>query len=572
MTGQSPDDARAEEDLTVVMPPVRLLPEKELARLALESPILGTALRLARWIAPGVPVTTDGVLDLESARRAVRELRLLPEDECEPVLGAMGSADELGELDLPWAVAEELGLIDIHDESAEPGCTLDLVGNGRPDEILELWWEAAEVVVAEACLPAGDDLFAAATGAGRGEGSDDLEMELAVDAELLYNALENLYLISVLEQDLAAASPPMAPDGPGAPPAGATRTGPGAGTGTGPGTGTGTADEPKPVPLPVVAASMVVPEDMDAPTDEALEEVSELMMQLDGALRLVAGTGLVDYRPVDPGLLGDDEGGDEHPGGNGDTRIGEGAAGDGDAGARTGQGAAAAHDADEDVSRYGMVTLTPLGAYGVRRHLVAMGVEAPAVGDLVDADAGELLGSIGHYPDDAAGLELQGWLAHREQSAAARELLAAARGDDPGAPLRRLYCQQALALLGPPADTALREVLDDRHLGGLARVRLVERGADGVPAASEEMVFWLTVDTLAAQLSADADADALQELVRGIPLTHGADSFFAAAWQVDHPATADALEALGRLHPDRNVAKEARKAAFKARSRTGTGT
>jgi len=38
---------------------------------------------------------------------------------------------------------------------------------------------------------------------------------------------------------------------------------------------------------------------------------------------------------------------------------------------------------------------------------------------------------------------------------------------------------------------------------------------------------------------------------------------------VDHPATADVLEAMGRLHSDKKVAKEARKAAFKARSQRG---
>lgn len=42
--------------------------------------------------------------------------------------------------------------------------------------------------------------------------------------------------------------------------------------------------------------------------------------------------------------------------------------------------------------------------------------------------------------------------------------------------------------------------------------------------------------------------------------------FFDAVWRVDHPATADVLEAMGRLHPDKKAAKEARKAAFKARS------
>ncbi|MEU3194829.1 hypothetical protein ABZ686_30305, partial [Streptomyces sp. NPDC006992] len=34
-----------------------------------------------------------------------------------------------------------------------------------------------------------------------------------------------------------------------------------------------------------------------------------------------------------------------------------------------------------------------------------------------------------------------------------------------------------------------------------------------------------------------------------------------------HPSTGDVLETMGRVHPDKRIAKDARKAAFKARSR-----
>lgn len=147
-------------------------------------------------------------------------------------------------------------------------------------------------------------------------------------------------------------------------------------------------------------------------------------------------------------------------------------------------------------------------------------------------------------------------------------MLAAARGGDPGAPLRRLLCQQALSLVGAEAEPALRAVLDDPELGGLARVWLSEHGASDVPAPSEGLVFWLTVDTVAAQLAAEGNSEELQALVEGLAQQH--NGFFAAAWRVDHPATADVLEAMGRLHRDKRIAKEARKAAFKARSQQGS--
>ena len=58
------------------LPPVRLLPEEELARLALAVPLLDRAVRLARWSAPHVTVDAMGELTAEDATRAVRELGL----------------------------------------------------------------------------------------------------------------------------------------------------------------------------------------------------------------------------------------------------------------------------------------------------------------------------------------------------------------------------------------------------------------------------------------------------------------------------------------------------------------
>jgi hypothetical protein len=292
-----------------------------------------------------------------------------------------------------------------------------------------------------------------------------------------------------------------------------------------------------PVPLPALAASMIVPSDMGEPTNDVLEQVSDAMMKLDDQFRLLEPVGLVEYQPVDEALMADT---DEEP---------------------------AAPVDDTDVSRYGMVRLTPLGRYGLRARLLEAGFTAPAVGDLADKGADALLDGTATFPPQAARAETEQWLARRQPLEGARELLAASRGSDAAGPLRRLRCQQALALVGAEAEPALREVLDDPELGGLARVWLSEHGAADVPAPSEAMIFWLTIDTVAAQLAAEGNSEELRSLVQGLAAQHG--GFFAAAWRVDHPATADVLEAMGRLHPDKRIAKEARKAAFKARSQQG---
>ncbi|MEX3104631.1 hypothetical protein ACSCBZ_31485 [Streptomyces niveiscabiei] len=289
-----------------------------------------------------------------------------------------------------------------------------------------------------------------------------------------------------------------------------------------------------PVPLPALAASMIVPGDMGEPTNDVLEQVSDAMMRLDDQFRLLEPVGLVEYEPVDEALM--------------EGEVSEGV--------------------DEtDVSRYGMVRLTALGRYGLRARLLDAGFVVPAVGELADKGADALLDGTASYGSRAALAETEQWLGRRQPLDAARELLAAARGADEGAPLRRLRCQQALSLVGAEAEPAVREVLDDPELGGLARVWLSELGVADVPAPSEEMVFWLTIDTVAAQLAAEGNSEELQALVEGLAAQH--EGFFAAVWRVGHPATADVLEAMGRLHPDKRVAKEARKAAFKARSQQG---
>ncbi|MFE2630213.1 hypothetical protein ACFXDP_20135 [Streptomyces sp. NPDC059374] len=294
-----------------------------------------------------------------------------------------------------------------------------------------------------------------------------------------------------------------------------------------------------PVPLPALAASVIVPGDMSEPTNDVLEQVSDAMMRLDDQFRLLEPAGLVAYQPVDEALLADADGAEEPAAGIDDT----------------------------DVSRYGMVRLTPLGLYGLRARFLEAGFDAPAVGDLAGKGAEALLDGTAGYPQTAARAETEQWLARREPLPAARELLSAAKGLDDGAPLRRLRCQQALSLVGAEAEPALREVLDDAELGGLARVWLSEAGFTDVPPPTQELVFWLTIDTLAAQLAAEGNSEELRALVEGLAAQHS--GFFDKVWRVGHPATADVLEAMGRLHPDKKVAKEARKAAFKARSQHG---
>ncbi|WP_326821029.1 hypothetical protein [Streptosporangium sp. NBC_01756] len=59
-----------------------------------------------------------------------------------------------------------------------------------------------------------------------------------------------------------------------------------------------------------------------------------------------------------------------------------------------------------------LVRLTPLGTRAVRERMLTDGRDAPLIGELTDATAGELLGVLAqHYPRETAAVELEGWLA-----------------------------------------------------------------------------------------------------------------------------------------------------------------
>lgn len=494
------------------LPPVRLHSEAELARDALSAPLMARAAQLARWAERGVPVGVGGEILQEPLAAATEHLGLAGDED-----GPAYTAEA-------WQLAVDTGLVEIEevpdDEdgtelpdnaaagTATPGEELSLLTSGSPQDVLDIWLGGMETVLADAAAPDLADLADQLTQGGELD-LDAIDWNPEEEAELLDGILGNLYLLTALNEH---------PD--------------------------------QAVPLPALAASMIVPEDMDEPTDDILEEVSEAMMRLDDQFRVLEPIGLVAYQPVDEALIEElDE--------DGETVLPDGAPAT----------PAAESLTDEDVSRYGLVRLTPLGVYAVRARMLDAGVHAPAVGDLTGKGADVLLEALPDYPEPLAQAESERWLAARTPRDAARDLLAAARGDDEGAPRRRLATQQTLSLVSPDAEEALREVLDDRQLGGLARVWLAERALPGIPEPSQEMIFWLTVDTIAAQLdSADEEAAGeLRELIQGLTDQHS--GFFETAWRVDHPATADVLEAMGRLHPDKKAAKEARKAAFKARSR-----
>ncbi|MFF8262906.1 hypothetical protein [Streptomyces virginiae] len=488
------------------LPPVRLHSDAELARDALSAPLFARAVRLARWAGPATRVGVGGELAAEQLPAAAAHIGLDADDEDAP-----------GQASHAWRVAVDTGLVDVTEPEedadggaeGDPGAGGEPYGTAAPGEDLALVTGGTPGDVLDLWRAALETVLADAAVPDLEDLVDALDAGGEIDFDRLdWNPGREADVLDAVLANLYLLTV----------------------------SGTGGVD--RPIPLPVLAASLVAPETMGEPSDAVLEQVSDAMMRLDDQFRQLEPIGLVEFRPVDEELMAQAD----------------------EDGPRAGR-----EDDDADVSRYGMVRLTPLGLYGIRARMLEAGVDAPAVGELAGKGADALLDAVASYPEHAAQAEIEQWLAGRDLLAAVAELLAAARGDDEGGPLRRLRCQQALALAGPEAEPAVRSVLHDAELGGLARVWLAEHGVADVPPPAPEMVFWLTVDTIAAQLAADGETEELPLLMETLTAHHA--GFFDQVWRVEHPSTAQVLEAMGRLHPDRKTAKEARKAAFKARSR-----
>ncbi|MEV4062852.1 hypothetical protein [Nonomuraea dietziae] len=215
------------------------------------------------------------------------------------------------------------------------------------------------------------------------------------------------------------------------------------------------------------------------------------------------------------------------------------------------------------VSRSGdAVTLTPLACYGLRRLYLGHGLEAPEAEDLAAADAmGLIEGLLSGMPTELAEEDIQRWLERRSPAEAAAELLSAAGG----APaVARGIAVTIVDRLDSAAESAVRACLDDQELRPHAIHWLTSRGLPAPPLTQEELL-WVSVDMLAlAMPAAEEDPEIFAE---NIAASGPPAYLIEEMWRVDHPDVVDVLELLGRSIPDGTLAKAARKAAFKARSR-----
>ncbi len=218
----------------------------------------------------------------------------------------------------------------------------------------------------------------------------------------------------------------------------------------------------------------------------------------------------------------------------------------------------------------GMIRLTPLTLAALHEQLADSGIDIP----LLPATAAELTGAqllamAEGVGDDEFEAESDAWLAARGADRGARELLGLAAAGGPG---ERMLAVAAVTRIGSAAEPAWRDSLGVPQLRAYAKVALITLAGTGeVPRDLEPLpddMAWITTDMLA--LACDEEFPDPEEIAasfrEAVPAGQEA-AVLEMMWRGSHPDAVDVLNHVGRYHPDKQVAKAARTAAYKAVSR-----
>ncbi len=209
--------------------------------------------------------------------------------------------------------------------------------------------------------------------------------------------------------------------------------------------------------------------------------------------------------------------------------------------------------------------LTPLGSWAAREQFIASDIEVPLLPPPAEMTAADLVAAAEGTSEEGFAAEAQAWLALRDPDAAARELLdlGAAAG-----PVERMTATSVVRRLGAAAEPRWRAALDVPALSPYAKMALAEAGDGAAPELEPQPgdIAWLVVDMLAAIADEFEPAELAEQLADALP-SGAEEEMFDAMSRLPHPEAAAVLTLIGQQHPDRKVAKAARRFAYKAASR-----
>jgi hypothetical protein len=213
------------------------------------------------------------------------------------------------------------------------------------------------------------------------------------------------------------------------------------------------------------------------------------------------------------------------------------------------------------------VELTALALWALREQLRLDGVEIPLLkATSAQMSAAALVAFADGANDAEAAAEFASWVGARGPGLAGDELLAFAAVSGPKP---RLAAVNLVRRIGPAAQSAWLNAMQRPELRGYARIALAVLAADlpqgamrPVPNLDPGDLARVATDLLALACG-DAEPDPQEvaaQFSEAIPA--GAETWiFGLMSQSSDPAVAKVLTVLARCHPDRRIAKDAKRAA-----------
>ena len=212
----------------------------------------------------------------------------------------------------------------------------------------------------------------------------------------------------------------------------------------------------------------------------------------------------------------------------------------------------------------GTAELTPAGVAVAVRLAEDIGITVLTLPDPATASAADLVELIGRIDPEQWRVDAAAWAQRREGREAARELVGALGEPDREASVVLAGLGHLEELVGEHARPAVETLLDGPH-DGLAVQWLMSAGALTAEDVGPERLLASGVDTLAVTLEIGGPEELLA--VFGAGERAEQIELLERLWRVERPGTAELLEAIGAHHPDRGVAKAARKCLVRHRSR-----
>ena len=215
----------------------------------------------------------------------------------------------------------------------------------------------------------------------------------------------------------------------------------------------------------------------------------------------------------------------------------------------------------------GAVQLTPLALWAMRKQFMLDRISVPALRPPSPQMSAAALVALSDAVSDAEfDAAFVAWMRDRDPEQAVRELLIYAGSVDPHG---RLAAVEIARRIGAPGYRAWKDAVKRPELRGYARASLSMMASD-LPKSTLPLVLepdpddmaWLAIDLVAMACGTDEpDPDEIATgFAEAVPAGQH-ERILGLMAHSSHPDAARVLDVLGTYHPDRRVAREARRAA-----------